>query len=206
MASLIGGAALTEHPSDQRARSRKRIQSVRRGDVRIGISGWRYRGWRGVFYPKGLPSRAELSFAGAAFRTIEINGTHYKLQKPEFFERWAAETPDDFVFAVKGHRFITHLKRLKDVEEPLQRFFGSGVLRLGDKLRPVLWQFPAVFRYDRSRIEAFFKLLPRDTDEAAALARRWTRKRKQWEPAGAPRKLRHAMEIRHQSFVTPEFI
>jgi hypothetical protein len=143
-----------------------------RGDIRIGISGWRYKGWRGVFYPKGLPQRRELEYAARVFRTLEINGTFYSLQRPENFEAWAAATPDDFVFAVKAPRFITHMKRLKDVETPVANFFASGVFRLGHKLGPILWQLPPNFRFDAKRMENFFKLLPRDTQKAAAIARR----------------------------------
>ncbi len=202
MASIVGGAAVTERPRD----ARREQPALRHGDIRIGISGWRYKGWRGVFYPKGLSGAKELGFAATSFRSVEINGTHYKLQKPEYFDRWAAETPEDFVFAVKAHRFITHLKRLKEVEEPLQRFFGSGVLRLGQKLGPVLWQLPARFAYDRERIETFFKLLPRDTQAAAALARRGRHIKRAAEPSGPPYRLRHAIEVRHESFVTPGFV
>src|SRR6266516_2848986 len=143
----------------------------RSGEVRIGISGWRYAGWRGKFYPKGLPQRRELEFASGAFNSVEINGSFYSLQLPSSYQRWYAATPEDFLFAVKGGRFITHLKRLKDVETPLANFFASGVLLLGEKLGPILWQLPPNFRYDRKRLDAFFRLLPRDSATAAVLAR-----------------------------------
>jgi uncharacterized protein YecE (DUF72 family) len=130
------------------------------GKVRIGISGWRYEPWRGVFYPKGLRQKDELAFASAQFATIEINGTFYSLQRPESFAKWHAETPPDFLFAVKGARYITHIRRLKEIEAPLANFFASGVLQLGPKLGPVLWQFPPFFKFDPPRIETFFKLLP----------------------------------------------
>jgi uncharacterized protein YecE (DUF72 family) len=178
------------------------------GEVRIGISGWRYKPWRGVFYPKGLPQKRELAYASETFRSIEINGTFYSLQTPKNFERWAAETPDDFIFAVKGPRYITHMLRLKDVEIPLANFLASGVFRLGHKLGPILWQFPPNFRFDPARIEPFLKLLPRDTDKAAAIARqhdKWLKKRAEVHPAVHAR-LRHTMEIRHESFVAKEFI
>jgi uncharacterized protein YecE (DUF72 family) len=179
---------------------------LKHGDIRIGISGWRYKPWRGVFYPKGLPQSQELTFASHSFRSIEINGTHYRLQRPEFFERWASETPSDFIFAVKAHRYITHMRRLRDPAEPLARFLGSGLLRLGAKLGPILWQFPPNFRFDRQRIESFFKLLPQDTDAAVEFVRRHKHGRKQTAAERAPRRLRHAMEIRHESFVDPDFI
>src|SRR6185437_12807764 len=124
--------------------------TVRRnpGDVRIGISGWTYVPWRGHFYPPKLPHARELAHASRQFRSIEINGTFYGLQRPENFARWAAATPEDFVFAVKAPRFITHIKRLRDPEAPLANFLASGPLRLGRKLGPILWQFPASFRFD----------------------------------------------------------
>lgn len=117
------------------------------GDVRVGTSGWGYKPWRGVFYPKKLPPKKELEFAASAFRSVEINGTFYSLQRPESFEKWVAETPNDFVFAVKGSRFITHMKRLKDVEAPLANFLASGIFRLGRKLGAILWQLPPNFPF-----------------------------------------------------------
>jgi uncharacterized protein YecE (DUF72 family) len=147
-------------------------QMAKHGDVRIGISGWRYRPWRGVFYPEQFPQRRELAFAAENFSAVEINGTFYSLRRPESFERWASEVPADFRFAVKGSRFITHNKKLKDIERPLANFFAQGVLELGAKLGPFLWQFSPRFRFDADRLSAFFALLPRDTDDAARLARR----------------------------------
>ena len=140
------------------------------GKVRVGISGWRYAGWRGVFYPPKLPQCSELAFAAKNFNSIEINGTRYSLQRPEYFAQWAAETPDDFVFAVKGSRFITHMKKLRDVEDALANFFAQGVLRLGKKLGPVLWQFPPRFVFDPVKLETFFKMLRRTMKQAAQLA------------------------------------
>ena len=178
------------------------------GDIRIGISGWRYKGWRGVFYPKGLPQKQELEYAANTFRSIEINGTFYSLQRPESFEAWANATPDDFVFAVKGPRFITHMKKLKDVDSALANFFASGIFRLGKKLGPILWQLPPNFRFDLKRIENFFKLLPRDTQKAASIARRhdrWLTDRVDVRPR-VKMPLRHALEIRHESFRTKEFV
>src|SRR5881394_3821573 len=142
------------------------------GQVRIGISGWRYAGWRGSFYPKELRQRDELSYASRHFDTIEINGTHYSLQRPDSFARWHDETPEDFVFAVKASRFITHMKQLRDIATPLANFFAQGVLRLEDKLGPLLWQFAPRFRFNPEKLDAFLALLPRDTNAAAALAER----------------------------------
>jgi len=178
------------------------------GDIRIGISGWRYKPWRGVFYPKDFPQKRELAYASEIFRSVEINGTFYSLQIPASFERWAAETPDDFVFAVKGPRYITHMRRLREIEIPLANFFASGIFRLGRKLGPFLWQFSPNFRFEPKRMESFLKLLPHDTEEAAAIARRhdkWLKKRAEVRPAGH-NQLRHAVEIRHESFLTKKFI
>ena len=116
--------------------------------IRVGISGWRYPPWRGDFYPKGLPQRRELEYAAGQLTSIEINGSFYSLQRPSSYAKWRSEVPDDFVFAVKGGRFVTHMKRLKDVEAPLANFFASGVLGLDNTLGPILWQLPATFAYD----------------------------------------------------------
>lgn len=181
---------------------------ARPGDIRIGISGWNYAPWRGVFYPKKLLHRQELAYAANAFRTIEINGTHYSLQRPQDFARWADETPADFVFAVKGSRYITHMRRLRDIETPLANFFAQGLLRLGAKLGPILWQFPPNFRFDPARLEPFLALLPRDTPAALKLARHHDTRLRHgaWLKIDGERKLRHAIEIRHDSFVDPAFI
>ena len=181
----------------------------RRGDIRIGISGWTYRPWRGVFYPPGLPQKQELAFAARSFSSIEINGTFYGLQTPDCFARWTAETPDDFVFSLKGPRFITHVKRLREAEAPLANFLASGVLRLGRKLGPLLWQLPPNFAYDRERVEAFLRLLPRDTSEAEAFARQHHDHRvagRTWLEPAPTRPLRHALEIRHADFASEDFI
>jgi uncharacterized protein YecE (DUF72 family) len=178
------------------------------GAVRIGISGWRYKRWRGVFYPKGLPQRRELEYAAGIFGSVEINGTFYSLQRPENFARWADATPGDFVFAVKGSRYITHMLRLTEMRKPLANFFASGVLRLGRKLGPILWQFPPQFRFNPEKLEAFFKALPRDTSAALALARRHDKRvsDRSWLRVAENRPLRYAMEIRHPSFVNPDFV
>lgn len=180
----------------------------KKGEIRIGVSGWTYRPWRGNFYPKGLVQRNELRFAASRFNALEINGTFYGLQTPAAYRRWAAETPEGFVFAVKGSRYLTHMLRLERPETALANFFASGPLVLGDRLGPVLWQFPASFRFDADRIEAFFRLLPRDSTEAAELARKHDdrlRARADYGDGGR-RRLRHAMEIRHESFRDPAFI
>jgi len=180
----------------------------RLGELRIGISGWRYPPWRGVFYPADLPQKNELAFAARLFKSIEINGTFYSMQRPESFAAWAEATPEEFVFSLKGPRFITHMLRLKNARTALANFFASGVLRLGAKLGPILWQFPPDFRFEPGRLEEFFALLPRDTEAASALARRHNDKVKTraWLKIDAHRRLRHAIEIRHDSFRAPDFV
>ena len=182
-----------------------------RGDIRIGISGWSYAGWRGVFYPPKMPQRNELAFAAKSFNSIEINGTHYSLQRPEYFARWASETPDDFVFAVKGSRFITHMKKLREVEGALANFFAQGLLRLGKKLGPVLWQFPPRFTFDSVKFASFFKMLPRTMNEASEIAKAHGIKLRgraytSVEPGLGMRQVRHCVEIRHESLAVPEFV
>jgi uncharacterized protein YecE (DUF72 family) len=174
----------------------------------VGISGWTYPPWRGDFYPRGLPQRCELAYAAARLGSIEINGSFYSLQRPESYRKWCAETPEDFLFAVKGGRFITHMKKLRDVEVPLANFFASGVLALGPKLGPLLWQLPPGLGFHADRIEHFLSLLPRTTAAAARLAAghddRMTDRA--WLTSDADRPLRHAVEVRHPSFETPEFL
>jgi uncharacterized protein YecE (DUF72 family) len=180
----------------------------RAGTVRIGISGWTYTPWRGNFYPPRLLHADELSYASRQVDTIEINGTFYGLQRPDAFARWYDETPEGFIFAVKGPRFITHIRRLREIETPLANFFASGVLRLEEKLGPVLWQFPPTFRFSAERLDHFFSLLPRDTEAAAALAEgrsEWLADRA-WAKTLQQRELRHAIEIRHESFLDPAFV
>ncbi|MGH8162874.1 MAG: DUF72 domain-containing protein [Rhodanobacteraceae bacterium] len=175
--------------------------------MRIGISGWTYKPWRGVFYPPKHPQKRELEHASRVLNTIEINGTFYSLQRPSSFQKWYAETPDDFLFSVKGARFITHMKKLRDVEVPLANFFASGVLCLREKLGPILWQFPPNFGWNEKRFREFFALLPRDTVAAAELSRLHNEKLKggAWTETDASRPLRYAIEIRHPSFLVPEF-
>jgi uncharacterized protein YecE (DUF72 family) len=178
------------------------------GRIRIGISGWRYEPWRGVFYPRELTQNRELQYASTQFPSIEINGTHYSLQRPEHFQDWYDATPADFVFSIKGSRFITHMKKLRDVEAPLANFLASGLFNLREKTGPFLWQFPPNFGFDADKLEAFFEMLPRDAESALAHARRRdARVKGRCRLAiDANRKLRHAIEIRHESFRDPAFI
>jgi uncharacterized protein YecE (DUF72 family) len=180
----------------------------KRGTILVGISGWRYEPWRGVFYPPGLARDRELAYASRALPTIEINGTFYSLQRPAFFDKWYSQAPADFVFAVKGSRFITHMLKLRDIDRPLANFFASGIFGLREKLGPFLWQFPPNFRYDPERLGAFFRLLPRDTHEALCLARRRDARMKGRCRLSIDdvRPLRHAIEIRHESFLDERFI
>ncbi|MDF3019138.1 MAG: hypothetical protein K0Q92_441 [Steroidobacteraceae bacterium] len=177
-------------------------------DVRIGISGWRYEPWRGIFYPPGLTQQRELEFASRAFSSVEINGSFYSLQSPSSWKAWYDATPPGFLFSVKGPRYVTHILRLKNVRKPLANFFASGVLALREKLGPLLWQFPPSMRFDADRFAHFFRLLPADTAQALKLARsRDSRMHgRSVLRIDATRPLRHAVEIRHDSFATPEFI
>jgi uncharacterized protein YecE (DUF72 family) len=179
-----------------------------RREIRIGISGWRYPGWRGVFYPRGLAQRRELEFASRVFASIEINGSFYSLQAPASWARWREETPEGFVFAVKGSRYITHFLKLQGAEKPLANFFSSGLLGLGEKLGPFLWQLPPQLGYDEQRLERFLSLLPRDTEAALRLARRRDGRMKGRASLSIDqhRPLRHALEIRHESFLTARFV
>ena len=178
------------------------------GKIRIGVSGWRYAPWRGVFYPARMPQKRELHYCGQVFPSVEINGSFYSLQRPTSYRLWREETPDDFVFAVKGSRFITHMLKLRNAETALANFFASGLLALGPKLGPILWQFPPSFTFRSEVLESFFKLLPRTRRQAADLATGHDVRlagRAFLEPeADGP--VRHAIEIRHQSFVCEEFI
>jgi uncharacterized protein YecE (DUF72 family) len=176
--------------------------------TRIGISGWTYPPWRGRFYPRKLPQKDELRFASRALNSIEINGTFYSLQRPGSYRAWYEQTPDDFVFAVKGGRFITHMKRLKEIDSALATFFASGLLLLEEKLGPILWQFPPNFQYDHDRFEAFFRQLPHDTTALARVARGHNASLKAdrvWLEARKRRVVRHAVEIRHESFRDERF-
>lgn len=178
------------------------------GTVRIGISGWRYEPWRGVFYPEDLPQRRELEYASRMLASIELNGSFYSLQTPQSYAEWHHDTPEEFVFAVKGPKYITHNKRLKDVRVPLANFLASGVFELKEKLGPMLWQFPPMLPFKPERFEAFFEMLPKDTEAALALAREHDQRVEGRSTLEIDRRrpLRHAVEIRHPSFVDPEFV
>jgi uncharacterized protein YecE (DUF72 family) len=175
-------------------------------DIRIGLSGWRYAGWRGDFYPNGLVQRKELAYAAERFSTIEVNGSFYSLQRPASYALWRDETPDDFLFALKGGRFITHMKRLRDIDGAMANFFASGPLALADKLGPVLWQLPARTRFDADVLAAFLAKLPRTSLDAADLARRHDDKLpadRALTTALTQVRLRHAIEPRDRSFGDP---
>nr|WP_307617755.1 DUF72 domain-containing protein [Variovorax boronicumulans] len=176
--------------------------------MRIGISGWRYAPWRGRFYPPGLAQRNELAFASRMLPSIELNGSFYSLQRPESYQAWHSETPDGFVFAVKGSRYITHMLQLDDVQTALANFFASGVLALGKKLGPILWQLPPRMRYDPERMERFLSMLPRDGKSAMVLARKHDERMEGRSLLKAVRGLRihHAVEVRNRSFVDSGFI
>ena len=178
------------------------------GRIRTGIAGWVFEGWRkGAFYPDGLKQKDELAYASKALTTIEINATFYSHQKPASFQNWAAQTPEDFIFPVKGHQGITHIKRLKDVGPVLANFFASGPLALGRRLGPFVWQLPPNMKFDPARMEAFLALLPDDPDALLALARQHDEKTK--EPhldIGGFESVRHAIEVRHESFADPAFV
>jgi uncharacterized protein YecE (DUF72 family) len=176
--------------------------------IRIGISGWRYPPWRGVFYPKDLVQRDELAYASRHFPTIELNGSFYSLQRPESYARWRDATPRGFVFAVKAPRFITHVRRLRDIDTPLANFFASGVFELREKLGPLLWQVPANFKYDDELFAGFFERLPRDTEAALKLARGrdFRMKGRARLAIDRNRRLRHAIEIRNPGFLQPSFV
>ena len=155
------------------------------GAIRIGIGGWVFPPWRGTFYPKGLRQADELAHASRQVTAIEINGTFYRTQTPASFKKWRDEAPDDFVFSLKGPRFLTHRKELASAEPFMQRFFDSGFLEMGEKLGPILWQFAPFQQFDAADFAAFLKLLPAELGGCA---------------------IRHVVEVRHDSFRTPEFI
>jgi uncharacterized protein YecE (DUF72 family) len=153
--------------------------------VRIGVGGWTFEPWRGGFYPSGLAHRRELEFASRKLTSIEINGTYYGSQKPASFGRWHDETPDDFVFAVKAPRFATNRRVLAEAGESIERFFNSGLMRLGNKLGPINWQFMATKQFDAEDFDRFLHLLPKTVEGRA---------------------MRHAVEVRHASFRTADFV
>jgi len=178
------------------------------GQVFIGVSGWRYEPWRGNFYPAGLAQAKELHHASRQFNSIELNGSFYSLQRPSSYAQWAAQTPPGFVFAVKGGRYITHMLKLRNAQAALGNFFASGLFALGDKLGPILWQFPPNFGFHPEVFEPFLAALPRTTAAAAKVAQQRDQRlqgRELLEPLHRQR-LRHAVEVRHASFVDPAFV
>ena len=179
-----------------------------RAEVRIGISGWRYAPWRGRFYPRGLAQKKELAYASRMLPSIELNGSFYSLQRPASYRAWHDETPEGFVFAVKGSRYITHMLHLDDVRTALANFLASGLLALGKKLGPILWQLPPRMRFDAQRMDDFLSLLPHDARSAMALARAHDERVNGRSVLKAPRglRMRHAVEVRHPSFVDADFI
>ena len=176
--------------------------------IYVGISGWTYPAWRGDFYPAGLVHRRELEYASRRLSSIEINASFYSLQRPASYQQWSAQTPDGFVFSVKGSRFITHLKKLAGVETALANFFASGMLAMGPKLGPLLWQLPPALPFHPDRLRSFFDLLPRTTSQAATLAARHDDRMdgRAWTVTDAERPVRHALEIRHASYHDPAFL
>jgi uncharacterized protein YecE (DUF72 family) len=155
------------------------------GRIRAGIGGWTFEPWRGVFYPKGLKQADELAYASRQLTAIEVNATYHSLQKPESWAKWASQIPEDFVFTVKGSRYITNRKDLAGAGESMERFFAQGFTQLGPRLGPIVWQFMPFKRFDAADFEAFLAALPRERDGL---------------------KLRHALEVRHASFAVPEFV
>lgn len=177
--------------------------------ILIGISGWRYAGWRGVFYPAKLKQAQELEFASREVHTIEINGSHYSLQSPQSYARWYEATPKGFIFSVKGPRYLTHMLRFRGERSSvaLANFLASGLFNLHEKLGPILWQFPPSFKFDPAAFEAILLSLPSHTDEAANLAAKHDRQIQEvCLSPGRKRRLRHAIEIRHPSFCDEAFI
>lgn len=175
--------------------------------VEIGISGWTYDGWRGTFYPPKLSHKKELEFASRQLPTIEINGTFYSLQRPSSYQHWYELTPPGFVFSVKANRYISHVKKLNDVEIPMANFFASGPLCLKEKLGPFLWQFPPSMPFDPDKFEAFLNLLPRDINEAIKLGKKAEiPKDRQYLRSDQNHRLRHAVEVRNNSFLNPWFV
>jgi uncharacterized protein YecE (DUF72 family) len=177
------------------------------GETRIGTSGWLYPRWRKTFYPEGLPHARELAYIASRMNSVELNGSFYSLQRAECYLQWREATPEGFVFAVKGSRFISHMKKLREPEGALANFFASGLLALGDKLGPILWQLPPNLGFDEQRMRAFFEALPRDTAAAVRLAKKHDHRVKSpYTRTDARRPIRYALEVRHDSFATPAFV
>jgi uncharacterized protein YecE (DUF72 family) len=177
------------------------------GHVLVGISGYDYKPWRGRFYPAEIPARRWLEYASRKFDSVELNGTFYSLKSPPVFERWVAQVPDDFVFAVKGGRFITHNLKLRNATASLGNFFASGVLALARKTGPFLWQLPGTYRFEADRLDGFMRMLPRSSREAEAVAREHDHRLRRGAlvDAAVDVPYRHAFEVRHPTYFHPEF-
>lgn len=179
-----------------------------RGRILVGTSGWLYPSWRGDFYPRGLPHARELAYLATRLPTVEVNGTFYSLTRPAVCDAWRRQVPSDFTFAIKGSRYITQMLKLRRFEPALANFFASGILRLGPTLGPILWQLPPQLPFDRERAETFFAALPR----TIAGAERWARRHDQRTTGraaltaarGFAGPLRHALEVRHQTWLADE--
>jgi uncharacterized protein YecE (DUF72 family) len=202
----VRGVSVQSSPSKV---TRGRRATARPGPrVAVGVSGWSYGGWRGPFYPADLPARRQLEYVGRRFNSVEVNASFYGLLKPETCRAWYAAVPRGFRFAVKGSRFITHGKKLRDVEIPLANFFASGILLLGEKLGPIVWQLDRHRAIDPGRLETFLRLLPRDTEAAARLAGRHDHRLRgrSWTRTDRRRPLRHALEVRHEGSLQPDLV
>lgn len=200
---------LTQRSAMPATRSRVIVADpAARAPVRVGVSGWRYPPWRGHFYPPGLRQDDELAYAASRLPTLEINGSFYSLQTPASYAAWNDATPPGFVFSVKAPRYLTHVLKLRGIAQASANFYASGLFALRDKLGPLLWQLPPWFRFDPALIEDFLAALPADTAAAQAIARRRdVRMRGRTRLAiDAVRPMRHALEVRHASFVDPRFI
>ena len=174
----------------------------------IGVSGWSYDSWRGDFYPEGLARTKQLTYLASRMPAVEVNGTFYSLQRATTFRRWAEQTPEDFAISLKGSRYVTHLLRLRGVEQALANFFASGVLELGPRLGPIVWQLPATITWDHDLIDGFLALLPRTTEEVGRIAQRHDDRLPPERATTTPlvsAPVQHVLEVRHESFVTPEF-
>lgn len=190
-------------------KSKKRPATLSDRGIRVGTSGWRYEAWRGAFYPEKLPHKNELAYAASVFNSLEINGSFYSLQRVSSWQAWHAQVPDDFVFAVKGPRFMTHMLKLRNVATPLANFLASGLLALNQKLGPILWQLPPQMSFNPALIESFLALLPRDTGAALEIAQRYEPRimeGRTYLEIDRIRPIRHAIEVRHASFLDERFV
>jgi uncharacterized protein YecE (DUF72 family) len=190
------------------SRSTRRVNRPRPRAI-MGTSGWSYPHWRGAFFPKGLPAKRHLAYIAERFPTVEVNRSFYRLLTPDVVDGWRREVPGDFIFAVKGSRYITHMRKLSGGLAPIANFFAMGVLRFGAQLGPILWQLPSSVRFRADRADAFFASLPRDLRAAETLARRHHDDRVEGRaafraPDGRERPIRYALEVRDPSWLEPE--